>query len=54
MSYKLKSAKRWWSKFPFEQKFYHLIENNHLIEGDRTRHPNTLTDEEIIILYDAS
>ena len=34
-----------------EQQFYKTIDANHLITGDNTRHPNSLTGREIEIIY---
>jgi len=45
-------AIEWWSKMNLEEMFYKTIEANHLIEGDRTRHPETLTGREIELIYD--
>ena len=36
-----------------EDKFYKTIKHNELIEGDKTRHPDTLTGREIEIIYNA-
>lgn len=46
-------AMKWWNRMSFEQQFYKTIEHNNLIEGDRTRHPSTLTGREIEIFYKA-
>lgn len=43
----------WWNSMNLEDKFYKTIKHNELIEGDRTRHPNTLTGREIEIIYNA-
>lgn len=45
------SALTWFSKLGLEQQFYKTIECNHLITGDRTRHPSTLTGSEIEKIY---
>lgn len=44
----------WWNKMTLEEKFYKTIEYNYLIEGDRTRHPDTLTGREIQVIYNAN
>ena len=44
----------WWNKMTLEEKFYKTIEYNHLIEGDKTRHPDTLTGREIQVIYNAN
>lgn len=41
----------WWNKLSFEDKFFRTIAANEVIEGDRTRNPNSLTDEEIVKIY---
>lgn len=41
----------WWNNLNLESQFYNLIEFNDFIEGDRTRHPSTLTGGEIEIIY---
>jgi hypothetical protein len=55
MSYKLgtmrKKAMKWWNGLTLETKFYATIGCNHLIEGDKSRHPDTLTGREIEIIY---
>ncbi len=48
------TAMKWWNDLPLESQFYITIENNALIEGDHTRHPNTLTGGEIETLYNQS
>ena len=44
---------KWWNKLSLERKFYKIIEHNNLIEGDCTRHPDTLTGFEIEKVYNA-
>lgn len=44
-------ALEWWNNLNLESQFYNLIEFNDFIEGDRTRHPSTLTGGEIEIIY---
>lgn len=44
-------AINWWNGLSFEDKFFKTIQNNNLIEGDKTRHPNTLTGREIEEIY---
>jgi hypothetical protein len=46
-------ALTWWNSMNLEDKFYKTIKHNELIEGDRTRHPDTLTGREIEIIYNA-
>ena len=46
-----KKAMEWWNSMGLEMKFYNTIKHNHLIVGDHTRHPNTLTGSEIEIIY---
>jgi len=46
-----KLAMDWWNKLSFEDKFFKTIQNNNLIVGDKTRHPNTLTGREIEIIW---
>jgi hypothetical protein len=46
-----KLAISWWNQLSLEKQFYKLIECNHLITGDRTRHPNSLTGREVEIVY---
>ena len=41
----------WWNKLSFEDKFFKTIQNNNLIVGDKTRHPNTLTGREIEVIW---
>lgn len=48
-----KKAMEWWNTLAFETKFYHTIKNNDLIDGDKTRHPTTLTGREIELIYKA-
>ena len=48
-----KIALTWWNSMNLESKFYKTIKHNELIEGDRTRHPDTLTGREIEIIYNA-
>ena len=43
----------WWNKMNLEEKFYKTIKHNSLISGDNTRHPNTLTENEIEIIFKA-
>ena len=45
-------AKIWWSKLSLEEKFYKTIAANTVIEGDRTRHPESLTEEDIYNIYE--
>lgn len=44
-------ALNWWNKLSFEDKFFKTIQNNDLIAGDKTRHPNTLTGREIETIW---
>ena len=44
-------ALTWWNSMNLEDKFYKTIKHNVLIEGDRTRHPDTLTGREIELIY---
>lgn len=44
-------AMKWWNNMGLEDRFYKTIKNNHLIEGDKTRHPNSLTGYEIERIY---
>jgi len=44
-------ALEWWQTMNLEQKFYKTIKYNHLIIGDKTRHPSTLTGREVEIIY---
>ena len=50
-----KSSRRlaieWWDSLTFEEKFFKTIQNNELIVGDKTRHPNTLTARELEIIW---
>jgi hypothetical protein len=46
-----KEALKWWNSMNLEQRFYKTIEHNHLILGDKTRHPDTLTGSEIEKIY---
>jgi hypothetical protein len=46
-------ALTWWNSMNLEDKFYKTIKHNELIEGDKTRHPDTLTGREIEIIYNA-
>lgn len=50
-----KSSRRlaieWWDSLTFEEKFFKTIQNNELIVGDKTRHPNTLTGREVEIVW---
>jgi len=41
----------WWDKMNLEEQFYVIIEHNDLIQGDCTRHPDTLTGTEIEIIW---
>lgn len=45
------SALKWFNSLGLEQQFYKTIECNHLIAGDNTRHPSTLTGLEIEKIY---
>jgi len=45
------SALKWFNSLGLEKQFYKTIECNHLITGDRTRHPSTLTGLEIEKIY---
>ena len=49
-----KTIQEWWQDMSLEQQFYLTIEYNWLIEGDRTRHPSTLTEAEIRAIYSVS
>ena len=42
-----KLAMKWWNDLPLKLQFYKTIKYNHLITGDNTRHPKTLTGNEI-------
>ena len=44
-------ALKWFNSLGLEQQFYKTIECNHLITGDNTRHPSTLTGLEIEKIY---
>ena len=44
-------AINWWNGLSFEDKFFKTIQNNDLIVGDKTRHPNTLTGREIETIW---
>jgi hypothetical protein len=46
-----KKAMIWWNTLSLEEQFYETINANHLITGDKTRHPNTLTGSEIQLIY---
>lgn len=46
------TAMEWWHKMDLEQQFYKTIEANSIINGDRTRHPHTLTGSEIEKMFD--
>jgi hypothetical protein len=46
-------ALTWWNSMNLEDKFYKTIKHSELIEGDRTRHPDTLTGRDIEIIYNA-
>lgn len=46
-----RQAHDWWNSMGLEQQFYKTIKNNAYIKGDRTRHPNTLTSHEIILIW---
>jgi hypothetical protein len=45
-------AMQWWNNLTFEEQFYKTIEANSVIEGDRTRNPNSLTGREIEKIYE--
>ena len=42
---------QWWNTKTLEEQFYCTIECNHLVEGDKTRHPHTLKIHEIKNIY---
>ena len=44
-------ALKWWNGLTFEEQFYKTIEANSVIEGDRTRHPHSLTGREVEVIY---
>lgn len=46
-------AIEWWGRLSFEDSFYITIKNNNIIEGDKTRNPNSLTGREIEEIYKA-
>ncbi len=46
-----KEALSWFENMSFEDKFFITIEANSVIEGDVTRNPNSLTDNEIEKIY---
>ena len=50
MSQRVKALK-WWDSMSFEDQFFKTIECNHLIIGDTTRNPDTLTGREIELIY---
>ncbi len=49
--FKREASLLWWHKLTLEQQFYKIINANHLIINNKTRHPNSLTDREIEIIY---
>lgn len=49
----IEEAKEWWAIGTLEEQFYATIKFNDLIEGDHTRHPDTLTDDEIVKIFKA-
>lgn len=46
-----RKAMFWWNGLNLENQFYATIKNNDLINGDHTRHPNSLTGNEIEKIY---
>ena len=46
-------ALQWFNSMAFEEQYNNTIEYNHLITGDHTRHPSTLTGSEIETIYNA-
>lgn len=42
----------WWNNLSLENQFYKLIAANSVIEGDCATHPNSLSDKEIVKVYD--
>tara|TARA_R110000796_G_C14373376_1_gene414316 strand:- start:333 stop:635 length:303 start_codon:yes stop_codon:yes gene_type:complete len=44
-------AFRWWDAMNLDQQFYKTIAANQLIDGDNTRHPHSLNDKEVILIY---
>lgn len=44
-------AMKWWNNMNLEDQFYNTNKYNFLLMGNKTRHPNTLTDREIERLY---
>lgn len=46
------TALKWWNSLSFLEKFERTIEANSVITGDCTRHPDTLTGNEIERIYD--
>jgi hypothetical protein len=48
-----KDALEWFNNLTLEEQFYKTIKHNKLIEGDKTRHPHTLTGIEIEIIFNA-
>lgn len=44
-------AREWWNNLSLEGRFYVTIEYNDLIAGDKSRHPNSLTEREIECLF---
>ncbi len=48
----LKAALKWWNKHTFEEKFYKTIAANSVIDGDKTRHPDSLSDDEIQSVFE--
>lgn len=46
-------ALKWFNKLGLGEQFYKTMKNNHLITGDYSRHPNSLTGREIELIYNA-
>jgi len=44
-------SEKWFDSLDLEEQFYATIECNHLIFGDCTRHPSTLSETEIELIY---
>ncbi len=42
----------WWNALDLESQFYKTIAANSVIAGDRTRHPHTLTGNEIERIFE--
>lgn len=44
-------AMTWWNDMELEEQFYKTIKYNYLIQGDKTRHPSSLTGSEVELIY---